>query len=262
MSQFVLAVENVSHTYTTTDGQVVKALHEVTLCLSPKTFTCLVGASGSGKTTLLRIMAGLIRPKSGQVLLNGKPLRQPQRRISLVFQRDTLLPWRTVRQNVALPLQLAGVDRKKRFMQADQLLDLMGLSEFANAFPTELSGGMIQRVNIARGLITQPDILLLDEPFGALDALTREQLWRELLLIWGRTHATVLMVTHDIREAIFLSQRVMVMSTRPGHIVKEVEVPFDYPRHFDLLTDPIFIQKEAQVREAILADRLSSSRLG
>ncbi len=251
MNEMLLAADKISHTYTATDGQAVKALQNVSLGLLPNTFTCLVGASGSGKTTLLRIMAGLIRPQQGVVWLDGKPLKHPQRRVSVVFQRDTLLPWRTVRHNVALPLRLAGVGARKRRTEADHLLALMGLSDFAEAFPAELSGGMAQRVSIARGLITQPDILLLDEPFGALDALTREQLWRELLAVWSRTRATVLMVTHDIREAVFLADRVVVMSERPGQIIREVAVSFERPRHLSLLTTPHFIQTEAQVREAI-----------
>lgn len=251
MPQALLAAEKVSHTYTATDGQAVKALHNVSLQLAPNTFTCLVGASGSGKTTLLRIMAGLIQPQAGKVWLDDKPLKRPQRRISVVFQRDTLLPWRTVRQNVALPLRLAGASRQERLSEADRLLGLMGLSEFTNKFPAELSGGMAQRVSIARGLINQPDILLLDEPFGALDALTREQLWRELLAVWARTRATVLMVTHDIREAIFLADRVVVMSERPGQIIREVAIPFERPRHLSLITTPDFIQTESLVREAI-----------
>lgn len=255
MEHALLAAEKISHTYTASDGQHIKALQNVSLQLAPHTFTCLVGASGSGKTTLLRILAGLIRPKDGMVWLNGKPLKRPQRRISVVFQRDTLLPWRTVRQNVVLPLRLAGVGLKKRITEADRLLELMGLTEFANAFPAELSGGMAQRVSIARGLINQPDILLLDEPFGALDALTREQLWRELLSVWARTRATVLMVTHDIREAVFLADRVVVMSERPGQITREVAIPFEQPRHISLITTPDFIQMEALIREAIQQNR-------
>lgn len=255
MEHALLVAEKISHTYTATDGQDVKAVQNVSLQLAPNTFTCLVGASGSGKTTLLRIMAGLVRPKEGMVWLNGKPLKRPQRPISVVFQRDTLLPWRTVRQNVALPLRLAGVGVKKRLAEADRLLELMSLTEFANAFPAELSGGMAQRVSIARGLINQPAVLLLDEPFGALDALTREQLWRELLAVWDRTRATVLMVTHDIREAIFLADRVVVMSERPGQIIREVNIPFQRPRHLSLITTPDFIQMESVIREAILLNR-------
>lgn len=260
MTKTLLAADNISHTYTATDNNKVTALSNVSLQLAANTFTCLVGASGSGKTTLLRILAGLVPTQQGTVWLDGQPLKRPQRRISYVFQSDALLPWRTVRQNVALPLQLAGVSPKKRLAEADRLLAIMGLSEFADVFPAELSGGMAQRVEIARGLISKPDILLLDEPFGALDALTREQLWRELLSVWSRTNATVLMVTHDIREAVFLADRVMVMSERPGRIIREVDVVFPRPRHLNLITTPEFIQTESLVRQAIQQNRVSSSR--
>ncbi|NDJ86151.1 MAG: ABC transporter ATP-binding protein [Chloroflexi bacterium] len=251
MPEPVLSARHLSHAFTTVDGQVVETLHDVSLALHRGTFTCLVGPSGSGKTTLLRLLAGLARPMQGEVYLDGAPLKRPQRRISLVFQRDNLMPWRTVYRNIALPLQLAGVNQKHQRGRIEALITLTGLAGFEEAFPAELSGGMAQRVAIARGLVTNPDILLLDEPFGALDAMTREQLWGELLAIWENTQAAVLMVTHDIREAVFLSDQVLVMSQRPGRLIADIDVPFSRPRSLGLLADHAFINREANVRTAL-----------
>lgn len=250
-TQPILSAEHISHRFSTSDGQDVLALSNISIELLPHTFTCLVGSSGSGKTTLLRILAGLISADEGQVLLDGTPLKNPQRRISVVFQDDTLMPWRTVLQNVLLPLQLQGRPRAEGKERAMHTLEQAGLADFAQVFPAELSGGMAQRVNIARGLVTEPDILLMDEPFGALDTMTREQMWRELLQLWGRTQAAILMVTHDVREAVFLSDRVLVLSPRPGRIIGEIDVPFKRPRHIDLLTDMEFVHIENHVRDCI-----------
>ncbi len=213
----------------------------------------LVGPSGCGKSTLLRILGGLLAPTVGEVQFNGQMLARPQRRISMVFQRDNLMPWRTVRRNITLPLQLAGVSRHDQHQRLQNMLAITGLLEFADMFPAELSGGMAQRVTIARGLITEPDVLLLDEPFGALDAMTREQMWRELLKVWAETHAAVMMVTHSTREAVFLADRVLVMSPRPGRLLAEVPVPFARPRTLDLLTDQAFIAVEARIRGLLIA---------
>lgn len=247
----ILAANQISHVYTNNEGQKVLSLQAASLSLQPHTFTSLVGPSGCGKTTLLRILAGLLKPSEGQALFFQQILKRPQRQISIVFQRDNLMPWRTVLQNMVLPLQLAGVPRQKRRAAAENLLAITGLQGFENAFPAELSGGMAQRVAIARGLINQPDVLLLDEPFGALDAITREQMWLDLLDIWAKTRATGLMVTHSIREAVFLSDRVLVMSPRPGQIVAEIDVPLARPRTLDLLAMPEFITIETQVRAAL-----------
>lgn len=244
----ILSARELSHTYGTTDGKTVTALENISLELQPGTFTCLVGPSGCGKSTLLRILAGLLAPSDGQISFRGQPLLRPVRQISIVFQRDNLMPWRTVQDNIVLPLQLAGVKRADRRHRAEHMIAITGLEGFEDVYPAELSGGMAQRVTIARGLVTDPDILLLDEPFGALDALTREQMWRELLHIWQQSRATVLMVTHSIREAIFLGDRVLVMSPRPGRLLNEVDVPFERPHTFDLLVDPDFNQLEQQVR--------------
>lgn len=251
MRKILITAKNVSHTFTGVDGLPLAALHDVTLELESGTFTCLIGPSGCGKSTLLRILAGLIQPQRGSVYLSGQILTKPQRRISMVFQDDNLMPWRTVAQNIALPLELAGVSTDIRREQVAYWLDITDLQGFANRYPAELSGGMAQRVAIARGLITEPDLLLLDEPFGALDALTRETMWQELLLMWQRTQATVLMVTHSIREAILLADHVLVMSARPGSIVQEELVNFGRPRSLDLLSESSFVTMEAHIREAI-----------
>lgn len=247
----ILIADGISHVYSTSNGQKVEALRNISIDLMPSTFTCLVGASGSGKTTLFQILSGLKKPTSGQVLLENQKLTRPQRRVSIVFQRDNLMPWRTVYKNIVLPLQLAGVSRREQRRRATNMLDITGLGGFEKAYPAELSGGMAQRVAIARGLVTEPDVLLLDEPFGALDAMTREQMWQELLRIWASTKATVFMVTHNIREALFLADRVMVISPRPGQIVEDVDIPFERPRDFDLLTDIDFSHLEAIVRAAL-----------
>jgi len=247
----ILAGVSINHAYSTSDRQMVQTLKDISIGFMPSTFTCLVGKSGSGKTTLLRVLSGLVKPSSGQIFLDKQKLTRPQRRVSVVFQRDNLMPWRTVYQNIVLPLQLAGVGKQQQHEQATRLIEITGLNGFEKTYPAELSGGMVQRVAIARGLITEPDVLLLDEPFGALDAMTREQMWQELLRIWANTRATVFMVTHSIREAIFLADRVIVLSPRPGQIVADIVVPFERPRNFDLLTNMEFNQLEEKVRSAL-----------
>ncbi len=251
MTKPVLSAHELHHTYQTSDGKTVSAIEGVSLHLPPNSFTCLIGPSGCGKSTLLRVLGGLLKPSSGQVIFDGKSLTRPQRRISIVFQQDNLMPWRTVYHNIVLPLQLAGLNRLERYQRAERMLQITGLKGFEDVYPAELSGGMAQRVTIARGLITNPDILLLDEPFGALDALTREQMWHELLTIWHQAEAAVLMVTHSIREAVFLGDRVLVMSSRPGHLLANIPITFERPRTFELLTDPNFAQLEQQVRNSL-----------
>ncbi|MCB9438520.1 MAG: ABC transporter ATP-binding protein [Anaerolineales bacterium] len=246
----MLVAQHLSHSYTNTEGQRVLALTDVSLTLQAGTFTCLVGPSGCGKTTLLRLMAGLMNPEQGHIAFEEKPLTKPTRRISLIFQRDSLMPWRTVTQNIALPLQLARIHKAEQQVRIDHMLDITGLRGFEGAYPAELSGGMAQRVSIARGLVTQPDILLLDEPFGALDAMTREQMWQELLSIWSTSQATMLMVTHDIREAVFLADRVLVMSQRPGRLLADIAIPLSRPRRLDEHLEQL-TQLEIQVRQAL-----------
>lgn len=248
----LLAAEQISHTYTGASGDVF-ALDDVTLRLTRESFVCLVGPSGCGKSTLLRILAGLLTPTTGQIMLEQQLITDPQRRIGVVFQKANLMPWRTVYGNLALPLELAGVPAAERQQQTDAMLALTGLDQFADTYPAELSGGMAQRVAIGRALIHDPEVLLLDEPFGALDALTREQMSEELLRIWVKHRKTVLMVTHSIPEAVLLADRVLVMSPRPGTLIADVTIPLRRPRSLDLLHQSEFVALTEQLRKHIHA---------
>lgn len=218
------------------------ALEGVNLTLRHGTFTSVIGPSGCGKSTLLKIMAGLIPATSGEILLQGMPVTGPRQDIGIMFQQPTLLPWRTSIQNVLLPIEIRSGAAAAEAKAADalQLLDLVGLEGFDRVHPHELSGGMAQRVAICRMLITGPAILLLDEPFGALDELTREYMNVELQRICGERDATTFMVTHAIPEAVFLADRVLVMSARPGRIAEVVEVDLPRPRSLDMMTTPEF----------------------
>ncbi len=247
-----LAARGISHVHSG-GGGTVPALQHVSLNLPRATFTCLVGPSGCGKSTLLRILAGLLPPTEGDILLDGAPLTEPQRHIGLAFQDPTLMPWRTVRENLVLPLELLGVARAEQADRAAQMLGMLGLEDFGAVYPPALSGGMAQRLSIGRALMHNPDILLLDEPFGALDALTREQISAELLRIWAYDRKTVLMVTHNIHEAAWLADRVLVMSPRPGRIVRHIPVELPRPRHLDVFGSPEFQQIEQAIRHALRA---------
>jgi NitT/TauT family transport system ATP-binding protein len=228
-----------------------EALAEASFAVLPNEFLCIIGPSGCGKSTLLRILGGLLRPTCGQVLLHGEPITEPQPKIGFVFQRSTLMPWRTTLRNVMLPLELQGLPRREAECRACELLELVGLTEFASYLPRDLSGGMRQRVALARALVHDPEILLLDEPFGALDALTRERMNWELLRIWSAHRKTVLMVTHDIQEAVFLSDRVLTMSPRPGRIEREVTIGLARPRSQDMLYTPSFLELTHLLRDTL-----------
>ncbi len=253
-ASILLAAEQISHTYTGASGDVL-ALDDVTLHLARESFVCLVGPSGCGKSTLLRILAGLLTPTTGTIMLDNQPITQPQRRIGIVFQKANLMPWRTVYGNLELPLELAGLPTAERRQRTTAMLELTGLDGFADAYPAELSGGMAQRVAIGRALIHYPEVLLLDEPFGALDALTREQMSEELLRIWLKYRKTVFMVTHSIPEAVLLADRVLVMSPRPGALIADVTIPLPRPRSLDLLHQPEFVALTEQLRKHIRAAR-------
>jgi NitT/TauT family transport system ATP-binding protein len=211
----------------------------------------IVGPSGCGKSTLLRIIGGLLVPSQGSVRLDGRPLVSPRRQVGYVFQKVNLMPWRTVLHNVTLPLEIAGTPLAEASQQARDLLLLVGLAGFEEAYPRQLSGGMAQRVAIARALVGNPDVLLLDEPFGSLDALSREQMNLELLRIWQARKVTAVMVTHDLQEAIFLADRVLVMSPRPGRIQAEVPVNLPRPRVLEVMYTEFFGALSRQVRQAI-----------
>jgi NitT/TauT family transport system ATP-binding protein len=233
-------------------GEVV-ALKEIDLEIAPREFVSLIGPSGCGKSTLLRIIGDLIQPSAGEVVVNGKTAHQARldRDYGIVFQDAVLYDWRTVARNISLPLELAGWDRGRRDARVNEMLDLVELTGFEKRHPWELSGGMQQRVSIARALSFSPALLLMDEPFGALDEMTRERLNAELLRIWAETQSTIVFVTHSIAEAVFLSTRVAVISPRPGRITEIIPIDLPQPRTNAVREDPRFFELVTQVREAL-----------
>ena len=243
----LLSVEHLSMTFS--DGKAdLDVLQDVSFDLGDQEFLSILGPSGSGKSTLIRVIAGLISPTAGTVNFRS---RQALPKIGLVFQQANLMPWRTVLQNILLPLEIEGVERAQAKEKALDLIHLVGLDEFVNAWPDELSGGMAQRVSIARALIQDPDLLLLDEPFGALDALTRERMGLELLRIWQASQKAVILVTHSISEALLLSDRVLVLSSRPGNISQDQAVTLTRPRLEEIRYSPEFITLERQLRNSL-----------
>jgi len=246
----ILEAFHVGVTFESLQGEL-GALLDVSFQAAEGEFVCFLGPSGCGKSTLLRVLSGLLRPTSGSVRLRGTPLSGPSQEIGLVFQKANLMPWRTVLKNVTLPLEVQGLDLPSARSQAAELIRLVGLEGFEQSYPHELSGGMAQRVAIARALIHRPEVLLLDEPFGSLDALTRERMNLELLRIWEAQHKTVIMVTHSIQEAIMLSDRVMVMTARPGRILAEERVPLPRPRFEELVYGETFIDLARRIRGMI-----------
>ncbi|MEA2622521.1 MAG: NitT/TauT family transport system ATP-binding protein [Chloroflexota bacterium] len=216
-------------------------------------FVTIVGPSGCGKSTLLNIVNGLLSPTSGTILIDGAPAAARRSRLGVVFQDASLFPWFTVERNVGYGLECLGTPRSEIRARVAPLLEMVGLSAFGSHFPHELSGGMQQRANLARALAIDPEILLMDEPFAALDAQTREIMQSELLSIWTRTHKTVLFITHQISEAIYLSDRVIVMSARPGRILADLHIPFDRPRALSIKRDPEFTAAEEHIWELLEA---------
>lgn len=231
----------------------VEALQDINLSIQRNDFVALIGPSGCGKSTLLRLVGDLLSPTSGSLTVNGKTPHQARldREYGMVFQRATLLEWRNVLKNVELPLEVMDFDKDERQDRAKEMLELVQLSEFGESYPWQLSGGMQQRVAIARALAFRPSILLMDEPFGALDEMTRERMQLELLEIWDRTDTTVVFVTHSIPEAVFLATHVVVMSPRPGRITDVIEVNLARPRTLDTRESPAFYEKLTEVREAL-----------
>jgi NitT/TauT family transport system ATP-binding protein len=231
----------------------VTALQDIDLELAPGEFVSLIGPSGCGKSTLLRVIGDLIEPTSGEVTVNGKPARAARKNgdYGIVFQDAVLFDWRTVAKNIALPLEMLGWERSRRRQRVEEMLDLVELSAFADHHPWQLSGGMQQRVSIARALAFEPALLLMDEPFGALDEMTRERLNLELLSIWEKLGSTVVFVTHSISEAVFLSSRVVVMSPRPGRIAGTVEIDLPYARTVETREEPRYFELVTRVRELL-----------
>lgn len=232
-------------------GKETVALKEIEFSVHRREFICVIGASGCGKSTLIRILAGLDYPSDGQVLLDGKRVEGPAPDRGMVFQGYTLFPWLTVKQNVMFGLRMTGSARTSAESEALQWIDLVGLSKFANAWPQQLSGGMKQRVAIARALANRPRILLMDEPFGALDAQTRCQMQSHLLQIWKNVDVTILFITHDLDEAVYLADRIVVLGPHPGHIKEIIEVPVPRPRSTAQLLGPEFLATKQRLEHLI-----------
>ncbi len=246
----VLKVENLRMAYSGQNGRL-DVLRDVSFQVEEGEFVSIIGPSGCGKTTLLRLIAGLARPVAGRVLLNGEEVTRPSRRIGILFQKPALLPWRTAEANVALPLEVDGSPSRDARQRARELLRWVGLAGFERAYPAHLSGGMAQRVALARALASNPSLLLLDEPFGSLDALTREQMGQELLRIWEARRPTVLMVTHSVSEAVLLSDRVLVLTPRPATVAAEIAIPLPRPRAPQIAETPLCAILVQQVRGAL-----------
>lgn len=248
-----LELSDVRMVFNQGSSNAVVALDGIDLSVQPGEFVSLIGPSGCGKSTMLRVIGDLLTPTSGTAQVHGKPAPQARldRDYGMVFQSSTLLEWRKILDNIELPLELMGVGKAERRARAEEMLELVQLDQFADHFPWQLSGGMQQRVSIARALSFKPSLLLMDEPFGALDEMTRERMQMELLRIWAETETTVVFVTHSIPEAVFLSTRVVVMSPRPGTISNQIEIDLAQPRMFETREEQRFFELLTQVRESL-----------
>jgi NitT/TauT family transport system ATP-binding protein len=255
----VVSLRGVTKTF---GAGAVTALESIDLDVRPGELVSLIGPSGCGKSTLLRIVGDLVAPTSGEVVVNGKSARQARldREYGIVFQDAVLYDWRTVAKNIALPLELLDWDRAKRAQRVSEMIELVELQGFADHHPWQLSGGMQQRVSIARALSFSPALLLMDEPFGALDEMTRERLNAELLRIWEASGSTIVFVTHSISEAVFLSTRVVVMSRRPGRIAAVVDIDLSQPRNADTREEPRFFELVTEVRDRLREGGLDEER--
>ncbi len=246
--EHIVHIHDVSKAFVTERGLSVAAVDRANLEIRRGEFVCLVGPSGCGKSTLLRIIAGLEQADAGRATYNGQLLARPHRDVGMVFQEYSVLPWRTVLDNVCLGLEFLGEKRAARLERAEHYLGLVGMTRFAEAFPYELSGGMRQRVAIARALATDPQVLLMDEPFGALDAHTRILMQKELLRIWRETGKTVILVTHSVDEALYLAGRIAVMTARPGKVREIIDVPLEHPRD---RSDPLYAKMTARILDIL-----------
>jgi NitT/TauT family transport system ATP-binding protein len=249
----LVSVDQVSKRYESRDGSI-HALDEVNFGLREREFLSVVGPSGCGKSTLLMLISGLMKPTSGEIRIGGQVVTRPHTELGIVFQRDVLLNWRTVLDNVLLQVELRRLHKEDYEDRARQLLRLVGLSGFEGKYPHELSGGMRQRAAICRALIHDPPLLLMDEPFGALDALTRDQMNLDLLRIWSQSRKTVFFITHSIPEAVFLSDGIMVMSPRPGRLVERLEIELPRPRHLSVRETQEFARYTRRIREILQAE--------
>jgi NitT/TauT family transport system ATP-binding protein len=246
----VMAIDRVSREFDTGRGKFL-ALSNINHVVRARELTCVIGPSGCGKSTLIRILAGLEHTTSGAVMIDGLPVRGPGADRGMVFQNYTLFPWLTVKKNVMFGLKMKGVSASRMEEAAHRWLDVVGLTQFAESYPSELSGGMKQRVAIARALANQPRILLMDEPFGALDAQTRASMQAHLLRIWASVDVTILFITHDLDEAIYLSDRIVVLGRDPGRILEVIEVPVPRPRHPDQFLSGHFLATKKRLEELI-----------
>jgi NitT/TauT family transport system ATP-binding protein len=253
-------LENVGRVFEAQDGKMT-ALEDINLTIQPTEFVSLIGPSGCGKSTLLRIVGDLIRPTSGTAEVNGKSAHDARlgREYGMVFQAPVLFEWRTVEANVRLPLELMGMDKGTRDARVKEMIELVELGSFMRHYPGQLSGGMQQRVAIARALALEPTLLLMDEPFGALDEMTRERLNSEVLRIWGQTGTTVIFVTHSIPEAVFLSTRVVVMSPRPGRITNVIDIDLPQPRNDQTRETDRYFELVTEVRESLRGKRAAAA---
>jgi NitT/TauT family transport system ATP-binding protein len=250
-SLWVIRFENVSKVFRARRGETITALNDISFEVSEQEFVAIVGPSGCGKSTLLKLVAGLQNVTRGAIFLRGEQIVSPSMEIGFVFQQPVLLPWRSVLDNVLLPIEMLGLDRQSFRQRAHELISIAGLRGFERRLPRELSGGMQQRVSICRALLHDPKLLLMDEPFGALDALTREEMSFALLKVWESSRKTILFVTHSITEAVLLADRVLVMTPRPGRISRIVEIQLTRPRHPDLEDVPEFRTYAREIRGMI-----------
>lgn len=245
-----LSVQNLSVSFVESDGSL-DVLDDISFDLQSSSFVSVIGPSGGGKSTLLRVIIGLVQPNQGQVVFHDTSGSFEKPKIGMVFQKANLMPWRNVLENISLPLELAGMKNTEVVQKAMEMVEMVGLLGFEKSYPHELSGGMAQRVAIARALVHDPDILLLDEPFGQLDALTRERMGEELLRIWQTRQKTVLMVTHSIPEAIYLSDRILVLTSRPARIRLDLPVALPRPRQEDMRYSQSFVDLAQQIRHQL-----------
>jgi len=249
MNQDLITVRNLNKVYTTREGERIHAVKDVSFSIREGEFVAMVGPSGCGKTTILKMLGGLVRKTSGDALLNGTPVEGPRRDVGIVMQSPVLLPWRTVIDNALLPIEVRRLKKREYCDKARELIKLVGLEGFESKYPFELSGGMQQRNALVRALILDPTLLLMDEPFGALDAMTRELMNQELLRIWDEKRKTVFFITHSIPEAVFLADRVLVMSPRPGQIIDDIEIRLPRPRDRDTMSLPEFGRLTKAIRD-------------
>jgi NitT/TauT family transport system ATP-binding protein len=245
----MIEIDRLEKVFTTVRDERIHALSNIELSVSEGEFVTIVGPSGCGKSTLLKILAGLTTPTHGDVRVAGQPVAAPRRDIGIVFQNAILFPWRTILDNVLLPAEVQGRPMKEARSRARDLLNMVGLSGFEGKYPGELSGGMQQRAAITRSLVCDPSILLMDEPFGALDAMTREQMNLDLQRIWRESGKTIILITHSIPEAVFLGDRVVVMSPRPGRIEEVIDIPTARPRGLEAMGEPEFGRQTSYIRK-------------